>query len=71
MKVTEIRNLSTIDIQSRLDDAKEELMKLRFQHAMGGLDDFTRLRYTRQTIARLKTVLNERQQQAVPEEGEA
>jgi len=70
MKSSEIRALSMNDIQARLDDAKEELMKLRFQQAMGGLTDHTRLQITRQTIARLKTILRERQQTA-QEEGEA
>jgi large subunit ribosomal protein L29 len=70
MKTSEIRALSTDDIRARLDDSKEELMKLRFQLAMGGLSDFTRLRYTRQTIARLMTILEERQR-AAQEEGEA
>jgi large subunit ribosomal protein L29 len=70
MKIAEIRALSTDDIRARLDDSKEELMKLRFQLAMGGLSDFTRLRYTRRTIARLMTILEERQR-AAQEEGEA
>jgi len=70
MKASEVRALSTDEIRSRLDDAKEELMKLRFQQAMGGLSDFTRLRYTRRTIARLMTILTEREQTA-QEEGEA
>lgn len=70
MKIAEIRALSTDDIRARLDDAKEELMKLRFQLAMGGLSDYTRLRFTRRTIARLMTILEERQR-AAQEEGEA
>ncbi len=69
MKIAEVRALSTDDIRARLDDAKEELMKLRFQLAMGGLSDYTRLRFTRQTIARLMTILEERQR-AAQEEGE-
>ncbi len=70
MKTAEIRALSVDDIRARLDDSKEELMKLRFQLAMGGLNDYTRLRFTRQTIARLMTILEERQR-AAQEEGEA
>ena len=70
MKSAEIRALSTDDIRARLDDAKEELMKLRFQLAMGGLTDYTRLQYTRQSIARFMTILEERQR-AAQEEGEA
>jgi large subunit ribosomal protein L29 len=69
VKPTEIRALSTQDVQGRLDDAREELMNLRFQQAVGGLTDFTRLRHTRRTIARLMTILKERQLE-VPEKGE-
>ena len=64
MKPAEIRDLSTDEIQSRLDDTREELMNLRFQMAIGGLTDHTRLSYTRRDIARLLTILNERQQMA-------
>lgn len=60
MKPSEIRALSDSEIQARLNEAREELMKLRFQHASGELTDYTRLRHTRRTIARLLTILNER-----------
>jgi large subunit ribosomal protein L29 len=60
MDTMEIRNLSTDEILSELDDAREELMKLRFQTASGELTDFNRLRITRRNIARLMTVLTER-----------
>jgi large subunit ribosomal protein L29 len=70
MKSAEIRALSTEAIQTRLNDAKEEQMNLRFQQATGELTDYTRLRYTRRTIARLSTILNERMQTGLTE-GEA
>ena len=70
MKSQEIRNLSTQEIRTRLNDAREELMRLLFQQAMGGLTDFTRLRYTRRDIARLLTILNQRER-AESQEGEA
>ena len=70
MKASEIHALSTQEIQTRLNDAREELMKLRFQLAMGGLTDFTRLRYTRRNIARLMTILDQRER-AERQEGEA
>ncbi|HLF87925.1 MAG TPA: 50S ribosomal protein L29 [Anaerolineales bacterium] len=60
MDASEIRNLSTDEILTELDDAREELMKLRFQTATGELTDFNRLRVTRRNIARLMTVLTER-----------
>lgn len=67
MKVGDIRDLSTDAIRTRLNDAREELMKLRFQQATGELTDFTRLRHTRRDIARYLTVLNERMQAATME----
>jgi large subunit ribosomal protein L29 len=62
MKIHEVRALSTEALEAKLNDTKEELMNLRFQLSSGELSDFTRLRQTRQTIARLITVLNERLQ---------
>ena len=70
MKSAEIRNLSDDEIQARLNDAREELMNLRFQLAMGGLSDHTRLSHTRRNIARLLTILNEREA-AAQQGGEA
>jgi large subunit ribosomal protein L29 len=60
MAKLDIQTLSDGEIQTRLNDAREELMKLRFQQATGELTDFTRLSQTRRMIARLLTVLNER-----------
>lgn len=70
MKVDEIRPLSTDQINLRIDDAREELMNLRFQQATGELVDYTQLRHTRRLIARLFTVLKEREEEIVTE-GEA
>ena len=70
MKAEEIRALSTEDIRSQRDDAREEMMNLRFQQATGELVDFTRLKYTRRLIARMNTILNEREKEAALE-GEA
>lgn len=61
MKSSEIRDLSSDEIRSRLNDAREALMNLRFQQATGELTDFTRLRQTRRDIARLLTLLGERE----------
>jgi large subunit ribosomal protein L29 len=60
MAKLDIQTLSVGEIQTRLNDAREELMKLRFQQATGELTDFTRLGQTRRLIARLLTALNER-----------
>ncbi len=61
MKAAEIRDLTVEQIRAKFNDAKEELMKLRFQQATGELQDTSRLRTIRRDIARLATVLNERQ----------
>ena len=61
MKASEIRALSTQEIMTNVDDAKEELMNLRFQLATGELTDHTRMSYTRKLIARYYTILNERE----------
>jgi large subunit ribosomal protein L29 len=70
MKPSEIREMSTDEILNQLDETREELMNLRFQQATGELVDYTRLRYTRRLIARLQTIINEREREAVME-GEA
>ncbi len=63
MKPSEIRNLTVDEIQAELDDAREALMKLRFRTATGELTDFNQLRATRRNIARMMTILAERQQE--------
>jgi large subunit ribosomal protein L29 len=64
MKASEIRDLSTDAIRTRLNDSQEELMRLRFQQATGELTDHSRVRQVRRRIARLLTILRERQQAA-------
>ena len=61
MRISEIRGLATSEIEGKLDDAREEQFKLRFQFQTGQLLDYTRLTVSRRTIARLLTVLRERE----------
>ena len=61
MKPAEIRTLSTEEIQSNLDDARDNYFKLRFQFATGQLTDHSQLQIARREIARLATVLRERE----------
>ena len=61
MKVKEIRELSTEEINKKLVEAKEELFNLRFQQANGNLEKPSRIRDLRHTVARMKTVLKERE----------
>lgn len=59
-----LRDLSVDDLRKQLNDAREELMNLRFQQATGELTDYTRLRTTRRQIARLMTILAQREHEA-------
>jgi large subunit ribosomal protein L29 len=61
MKITEIRALATPEVESKLEDTREELFHLRFQFKTGELTDYSRLKETRRNIARFETVLRERQ----------
>ena len=61
MKVKEIRELSTEEINEKLVETKQELFNLRFQQATGNLKKPSRIRDLRHTVARLKTVLKERE----------
>ncbi|MBR2711344.1 MAG: 50S ribosomal protein L29 [Bacilli bacterium] len=63
MKVKEIRELSTEEINAKLVETKKELFNLRFQQATGNLEKPSRLRDLRHTVARMKTVLKERENQ--------
>ena len=60
MKSKEIRALNPEEVKSKLTDAREELMKLRFQQVTGQLTDTSRLRVIRRDIARMETVLSEK-----------
>ena len=61
MKVNEIRQLSTEEINDKLVETKQELFNLRFQQATGNLEKPSRIRELRHTVARMKTVLKERE----------
>ena len=61
MKVKEIRELSTEEINKKLVETKEELFNLRFQQSTGTLEKPSRIRDLRHTVARMKTVLKERE----------
>lgn len=61
MKASEFRNLTTAEIEQKINSFKEELFNLRFQLATGQLDNPVRLRELRKEIARAKTVIRERE----------
>jgi len=68
MKSKDIRALNPEEVRTKIADAREELMKLRFQQVTGQLTDTSRLRIIRRDIARMETILNE---QMAEVEGEA
>ena len=57
----EIRDLADAELVTRLAEAKEELFNLRFQVATGQLDNNRRLHHVRRDIARIYTVMRERE----------
>lgn len=62
MKAKQIRNLSTEEIEKRIEEEEEQLDQLRFDHAVRGmLENPIILREKRRLIARLKTILNEKE----------
>ena len=61
MKVSEIRDLTTEEIIKKIEDIKEELFNLRFQQATGNLEKPSRIKELRKTIARMKTIIHERE----------
>ncbi len=61
MKVTEIKELTNKEIVERLQIEKENLVRLRMNHAVSPLENPKKLTESKQTIARLKTILRERE----------
>ena len=59
MKPADIRKLSTEEIRTKITDARDEIMKLRFQQVSGQLTDSSRLNILRKDIARMETILAE------------
>ena len=62
--VNKIRELSDVELTKKLDDLKEELFHLRFQHAINQLDNPMRLKAVRKEIAVVKTIIRERELKA-------
>ncbi len=61
MKADELRNLTDAELEQKVREFKEELFNLRFQHATAQLDNPLRIREVKRIIARIKTVLRERE----------
>jgi large subunit ribosomal protein L29 len=69
-KPSALRDLKPGEIETKLADAREELMKLRFQQVTGQLTDTSHLRILRRDIARMQTILREQQKTEAGTEGE-
>ena len=61
MKINEIKDLTTEELNAKLDELKAELFNLRFQHATNQLDNPRVITDVKRTIARVKTILRERE----------
>ena len=61
MKVNEIRQMTDQELNAKLLDLKNELFNLRFQLATGQLDNPMRIKIVRKDIARVKTIIRERE----------
>jgi large subunit ribosomal protein L29 len=61
MKTSEIRLLSVDELHTKLADARQELLNLRFQIVSGQLTDTSRLKQSRRLIAQYETLLRERE----------
>jgi large subunit ribosomal protein L29 len=68
MLADEIREMADQDIRARIGELEEERFRLKFRSATETLEDPLRLRWIRKDIARLKTVLRERELQAARSE---
>lgn len=63
MKASEIRELSQDEMKRKLNELKEGLFNLRFQHAVGQLENQQKMKIMKRDIARINTVINETEKQ--------
>jgi large subunit ribosomal protein L29 len=60
MKISELRDLSEEELKSKEEEVKDQLFKLKFQHALGQLENALKLKNLKRDIARIKTILKEK-----------
>ena len=68
LKSNEIRDLPVDELVQKLAETKEELFNLRFQNATGQLDNYSRLGELKRDVARIRTILREREIEAAESE---
>ena len=61
MDVAELRELSVDDLQARAKELEDQLFRMRIQQSLGQLDAPLKLRFTRRDLARIKTIITEKQ----------
>ncbi len=61
MKINEVRDLSTAELEEKLQEYKQELFNLRFQKAVNQLENPKRITEVKKTIARILTIMHERE----------
>ena len=66
MKPDKVREMSADELRTKERELQEHLFRLRFQKSLGQLDNALKIRETRRDIARVKTVLRQKQQAAAP-----
>jgi large subunit ribosomal protein L29 len=66
MKASELRDLSLEELKKRLSDEQESLANLRFQLATSQLESPIKVRTVRRDIAKIKTMIREKEQSAKP-----
>jgi large subunit ribosomal protein L29 len=59
--VTELRDLTVDDLEARAKELEDQLFRMRLQQSLGQLDAPLKLRFTRRDLARIKTVITEKQ----------
>jgi large subunit ribosomal protein L29 len=63
VKAMEVRELTVDDLRARVKDLDDQLFRLRIQKAMGQLEAPTKVREVRRDLARMKTILREKERQ--------
>lgn len=67
MKASDLRDLSPDELKGKEKDIREELFNLRFQHATGQLENTMRIPQLKKDLARIKTILREKEERPNPE----
>jgi len=65
MDVAELRDLTVDDLEARAKELEDQLFRMRIQQSLGQLDAPLKLRFTRRDLARIKTVITEKQRAAL------